>query len=537
MSGTVISSDGVCWNRTAVGQLLLTDADLALPSHIDSGRAAVVKHGAHRTVYRVTLPTGVIYWKHCRLNGPRAWIREIFRGPKAKLEFDRAQAIAARGIETIEPLAWGAYAGRWPRGSVLITRALAGTLPLDEYLLHQPPTTAAARRAMSVALAAYVGRLHAAGITHPDLHPGNLLVRNEPGGPQFILIDVHDVRLGRPLSGRAARANLVLLNRWFQLRTSRTDRLRFWRAYSGGIAGASELEVQTARSTARLWRSRDGRCLRPNRSFCRATGPMCKGFAVRDIDPAFLAELTADPDAPFANPTATILKNSRSSTVCELTAPTPAGPRPMIFKRFRVTDWYDPFTNLLRPSPALRSWKRGHALLDRGLPTPRPVLVLHRSRFGLAAEGYLLCEKIPAAVHLHEKNRDVDFRVRRSMIDALAGLIRRMHERLITHRDLKAANILVTGNADSLSFHLIDLVGVRTHRWVSRRIRVRDLTRLNASFLASPKVTRTDRLRFLRVYLLWGLHGRGEWKDWWKKIEKATAAKVRQNERRQRPLA
>src|SRR5262245_39963368 len=47
----------------------------------------VVKSGPHRTVYRVTLPTGTVYVKHCRITGPRAWAREVLRPPKARLEF------------------------------------------------------------------------------------------------------------------------------------------------------------------------------------------------------------------------------------------------------------------------------------------------------------------------------------------------------------------------------------------------------------------------------------------------------------------
>jgi hypothetical protein len=72
---------------------------------------------------------------------------------------------------------------------------------------------------------------------------------------------------------------------------------------------------------------------------------------------------------------------------------------------------------------------------------------------------------------------------------------------------------------------------------VGGRLRLRDLTRLNASFVASPHVTRTDRLRFLRTYMLWGLAGQGGWKDWWRTVAARTEDKVRRNRRRNRPLA
>ena len=84
---------------------------------------------------------------------------------------------------------------------------------------------------------------------------------------------------------------------------------------------------------------------------------------------------------------------------------------------------------------------------------------------------------------------------------------------------------------------LIDLVGVRRHRRLGRRRKVQNLARLHASFFRDPCVTRTDKLRFLWVYLRCGLRGKPGWKDWWREVEQATLAKVAGNARRGRPLA
>jgi tRNA A-37 threonylcarbamoyl transferase component Bud32 len=537
MTGSArVTVGGLRWVLTAAGRDLLSESDLDLERHQAAGRATVVKHGGHRTVYRVLLLGGEgVYWKHCRLNGPRAWWRDFFRGPKAEMEFDRARALADRGVETIEPLAWARFRGRWPGGSFLITRALDGTVPLDHYLIHHP-FSAAGRRRLTTAFAEYVARLHAAGVTHPDLHPGNLLVGHVGDQPRFYLIDVHDIELRGPL-GQAARVrNLALLNRWFQLRTTPADRLRFWTAYGGAADPdtARQIERETRRSVFGLWKSRDGRCLRENRHFYRMGRPGVAGFAVRELDTTTVADFLRDPDAPFAGPGGETLKASRSATVCVVTVPTAAGPRPMVYKRFRVTHKTDYLAALFRPPPALRSWKNGHALIDRGLPTPRPWLVLHRRRFGLAGTGYLLCDLVPDARHLDDAVRDAGWRHRQQLIDVLARWVRLMHERGVSHRDLKAANVLVTPDGRC---QFIDLVGVRTRRRVPAAVRVRDLARLNASFVASPDVSRTDRLRFLRTYLLWGLRGSAGWRDWWKRVGEATEIKVRRNRRRNRPLA
>lgn len=536
--GERVMAGGLRWTLTPTGRTLLSDTHLVLEKHEAAGRVEVIKHGPHRTVYRVRLPSGdVVYWKHCRLNGPRAWWRDILRGPKAKLEFDRARALTDRGVETIEPLAWAQFPGRWPRGSFLITRALEGTVSLHDQLAEHPPATPTDRRRFTAALAEYVAKLHAAGVTHPDLHPGNLLVRFADGAPKFLLIDVHDVELGPPLDRQARRLNLVLFNRWFQLRTTRTDRLRFWRVYAGPAADpddARRLELETERSVGGLGASRDGRCVRENRHFRRVRRAGLSGFAVRELDPEMIRSFTHDLDSHFVGIDAHVLKTSRSGTVCVVTVPTPGGPRPMVFKRFRVTQWTDYLVGVFRPPPALRSWKMGHALIDRAVPTPRPWLVLHRRRFGLPGDGYLLCDLVPDARHLHDAIREADRLRRQAIIERLARWVRLIHERGVSHRDLKALNILVTTGGD---VQFIDLVGARARRRVPDRLRVRDLARLNASFALSPVVTRADRLRFLRVYLAWGLRGQGDWKSWWDRVLGATEAKVRRNERNRRPLA
>jgi serine/threonine protein kinase len=538
MSGRETTTvDGVRWELSATGRSILTAADLRLEEHIKSGRATVIKHGEHRTVYRIPLPGATVYWKHCRLSGSRAWWRDLLRGPKAKLEYDRFEELARRGIATVQPLAWGRYDTSWPRGSFLITQSLDDAIPLDHYLSEQPPSTMSARRRLTVALASYISALHIAGVSHPDFHPGNLLIREESGEPQFFLIDVHDVHCSKPLTVRDRLANLTLLNRWFSLRVSRTDRLRFWRAYAGADWSrddARKLERQTDRSVTQLWESRDGRCLRENRHFRRIRGNGVDGYCERQLDESIVRELVADPDAAFVRPNVIKLKDSRSSTVCAFDVATQSAPQKMVFKRFQVTRSYDPIVNLLRPSSALRSWKNGHVLIARGLPTPRPVLFLQRRRWEFPTVGYVLFERIDDAWHLHETVARVDTDSLQQIVDLLARWIRIMHDRGISHRDLKAANILVTADGRC---QFLDLDGVRIHRRVGRPTRVRDLMRLNASFLSSPRVTRTTRLRFLRTYLLWGLNGKEGWKSWWKEVDQATQQKVRQNLRRNRPLA
>jgi tRNA A-37 threonylcarbamoyl transferase component Bud32 len=542
---------------------LIGPAGLRLDEWLAAGQAHIIKHGPHRTVYRVLLPGLDFHLKHYRLMDLRARVRQMIRPAKARMEGVRARAVAERGIPTVTPIAYGRRAGE----TFLITRTLDGVQPLNAFLEQvlpglPPGRQARLRQTLARELGVLIAGMHRSGIIHRDLHPANLLVRVGAGdGLRLFVIDLHGVRLGAPLWWPARRDNLVIFNRWFVLRAARTDRLRFWRAYvkyteppavNGQRAPqralererARELERCTRRSNHEFWRRRDRRCLVSNRYYRRVASSTAAGLAVRDLDLATLSTLLAKPDEPFNRPGARLLKDSRSATVAEFTVPDGAGTRAVIYKRFRVTAWSDPWTALVRRSPALRSWVAGHGLRERCLPTARPLLVLHRRRAGLAFEGYLLAEKIEGARELQAWLARLDGmptdrrqRLVRERIEQVARLVRQLHWSHLAHRDLKSANILVEDDlrGEIGPAWLIDLVGVTNHRRVPRSRRVQNVARLHASFRHGA-LTRADKLRFLRTYLQWGLFGQGGWKTWWREIERATEAKIARNTRSGRPL-
>ena len=83
---------------------------------------------------------------------------------------------------------------------------------------------------------------------------------------------------------------------------------------------------------------------------------------------------------------------------------------------------------------------------------------------------------------------------------------------------------------------IIDLVGISRKKAISVPQRVKNLARLNASFFSNKTLSRTDRLRFLRIYMQWNLASKEGWKTRWREIEQATLAKVALNVRRRRLL-
>jgi tRNA A-37 threonylcarbamoyl transferase component Bud32 len=566
------TAGGMLWRITPECRSLFGPDGLRLPEWIASGQARIIKTGPHCTVYRVVLPGIDFYLKHYRLFNTQAWLRQMIRPAKARSEFERGVAVRDHGINTVPPLGFGEHVAM-PGDSFLLTRTVEAE-PLGGFIeMTLPSLPSSCQRRIRTALAEQLGimmaKMHAAGVVHHDLHAGNLLVRlDRTARPELLLIDLHAVRVGTPLGWAARSENLVMLNRWFVLRSDRTDRLRFWRAYAqtwrGDIAMPCEaehrrqqcraLESDTWTSNLAFWRNRDRRCRANNRYYRKVRGPGGAGFAMRDLDPEILAPILRDPDAPFDGPGVKLLKDSPSATVALLEMTVGGEVRRFVYKRFAVTHWSDPLTALVRSTPALRSWVLGHGLRERGLPTPRPLLVLHRQRHRLCREGYLLTEMLPDAVDLRtyldglvERPAAERRAIVRRLIPRLARLALELHRRHLSQRDLKSTNLILSSapcpwsavrESDATGPHiwLIDLVGVSRHGDLGRHRRVKNLARLHASFLQHAALTRTDRLRFLRVYLRWGLLGKIGWKRWWHEVTEVTKDKVARNRRNGRML-
>ena len=256
--------DRIRWHIAPAAMGVLQPGMLDLAAHRASGRREIVKQGPHRIVYRIVLSDLTIYWKHCRLTGIRGYLRQCLRPPKAKMEYDRLVMLANRGVSTIEPLAWGQAAGRMIGETFLITRELPRARPLSIVLEKYANASPVQRNQIASQLGAFIAHLHDSGVYHPDLHPGNILTQMSESACRFALIDLHNIHLGKPIQWRASLANLAVFNRWFALRTSRTDRARFMRSYRLARReitlpkkAANQIEAATLASNHDFWRDRD----------------------------------------------------------------------------------------------------------------------------------------------------------------------------------------------------------------------------------------------------------------------------------------
>lgn len=558
------------WARPEWREALVGPDGLRLAQWRAEGGVSTVKAGPHRVVYRAEVPgRGAVYIKHYLVPNFRSILRQWFRRGKGRNEAKRAVRLAAVGVPTITPVALGEQRKRnFLFENYLVTPEIPDTIPLDQFVedrlpSYPEPARGRLRRRMAEALGVLTARLHEGGILHTDFHPGNLLVRvDDAGQVHLAMIDLDALRFRPRLDPREALANLALLNHYFWIRSGRADRRRFLRAYLGARHSdlgdakdfARQVEAATRGWAERLWRRWGKRCLGTNKYFVayRTRGVWAVGH--RDLDSSDVRALMSDPDAPFARPGATILKNSRTTTVAEISLTVRGKPARVIYKRFNRKKWLDPLLTLFRPSRAWRAWRNGQHLASRGLPTPQNLAVLGRTSDGgrevlprlLPRETYLATIKAEPSITLGEYARSVlpslspaarRERIER-LIPALARLLRTLHERSLSHRDLKADNILIEGDPDAIepTLSLIDLVGVALDHPISDHHRIQNLARIQLSLAHAAGRTRTDSLRFLRVYRAGRGLDRTGWKELWRRIDLACDRKVALNRRNGRKL-
>ena len=562
------SDDTGWWVRADWAGALLKGGRLPLDEWKKSGRLTTVKRGPHRVVYRADLPEGSVYVKHFLVPNFRAKARQWFRSGKGRNEGRRAAKLEAIGVPTITPVALGERrVRRFLLENYLVTKEIANTLPLDEFVerrlpLMPPDRQGRLRRDLARVLADLTARLHDAGFVHQDFHPGNLLIRIEPDDSlRLAVIDLDALRVARRLSWADVRENLALLNHYFWIRCNRSDRYRFLHAYlkarrepmaPSARALSREIERSTRAWAERLWKRWGRRCWSKNKYFNIHRRPGIWAVASRDLDSSSVERIIADPEAILAGAGTVVLKDSRTALVAETTLMVKGRPTRVIYKRFNPKKTLETLLNLVRPSRAGRAWQAAQHLKSRGLPTPQNLAYVVKTGWGplgpwLTRQAYLVTIKADPSISLGEYARDLmplaSPGERREQIGrltvALARLLRVLHDRSISDRDLKAANILIEGDpaAEEVALTLIDLVGVRLLHPLPQGRRLQNLARLQVSLADVPGRTRTDALRFLRAYLPWGLSPRNDWKALWRKVARLIDYKEEKNRRRGRPLS
>lgn len=519
--------------------------------------ARVIKHGSHRTVYRVDLPDRTLYVKHYRCQPWFGVWRHLLRASQSRREWHKTLEVARRRIPTAPPVAIGEVQhGPLVRDNYYVSEGIVGAASLDDYLRSEPRLTTRRRRQIITAVAGLAAEAHAQGIDHNDFHTGNLLIRwsaDQPESPPALyLIDLPGVRFRRSLNWRRSRDSLAMLGGGWLLQLSRTDRWRFWQSYLAARPHASQSfpSDAAAQILARMWRHaraiaamRDKRPLRSNRDFRRVRSDDARAHGVIELKPEHLQALAADPAAPLRRHRNAPVKISHASLLVEASLPLGDQTTAVAYKRSRTNSWWKRLLSPLRRSRAIAGWQTGHALLARGIATARPLAAI-QPRTAVGGESYLATAWLAGALNLHlylwqlaeSDPQDRDRRAARAA-ESLGRLLGRMHAWHVSHRDLKGCNLVVREQSGQTEAYLIDLEGVRFTGGLGDSRRARDLARLAASMEAHSWLTRGVRLRFLRAYLRQLPSARPAWKPLWRRVALETGRFLADFQRRGRPVA
>lgn len=404
----------------------------------ERGETAVraVKENRARTVWRVEAGEPALYVKRF----PPSLFRDRAKKEARLLrELDRAGIPCPRLVATARDRA-GAY---------VVTEEIEGAEVLKTLLAGGGPGT----RGLLDRLARLTRRLHDAGFDHGDLHVGNVLAR----GGELYVIDVHRARRVRSLSARRRIEAAAFVAMSFRDLVPLTEIARFFRAY--GLASKADLLRAFASLRAQFdlhWRSRQERCTKEGTGFVVGDGVYFRRGVDRD---ALIA--AAGAGGP-------VVKQKDGESLERLEGG-------LFLKR-------------TRHARALKIWRNAHAIAVRGIRTPRLDACGHGWVAGEWVDEPDLHTFVPSRYGALARGERIDFLFR------LARFVRRMHDRGIFHRDLKATNVL----AGAREFAVIDVDRVRFPREVSDRDRMFNLAQLNAA--VTPPVTKTDRLRLLGFY-------------------------------------
>lgn len=553
--------------RESWAQVLLGPKGLRLDEWLGDGDVEVVKHGPHRSVYRVRVERREFFVKHFRCCTIWDRLRHWFRRSPARREWLKAERIAKLGISTIRPVAWQEETGRGPVGdSFLVTEAILNGCSLDEYQrrylpLLSPNERRTVGRRLLTDLARFMGRIHQSGIHHHDLHPGNVVVLLEGDRPlvdrerdcyRFHLIDVGGVRFTKALTWSATRTALAVLNAAWGGRMSRTDRYRFWESYLAvrprlKVPPSSQVIQQLKKRTERYCRFRlrrlDRRTLRTNHDFVALRTPSGRSHGVSEMPVDTLRKISASAETLLWENMHQPVKLDRGSLIVEADLCLGDDTVHVAYKRYRARKWWKQLLAPFRPARAVQSWKRGHALQLRGIPAARPVVAVERRRPWYRCESYLAVQWIEGSENLHlylwrmaEKPTQVRMCQANRCAESIGRLLGRMHAQRVLHGDLKGSNLLVADRNGRIESFLVDVDDVCLDADTSRANRVADLARLAASLEAHPWVSRTVRLRFLRAYLKAAGQNSTEWKCLWQAIARRSGRINHRKRRKQQAI-
>lgn len=481
----------VAENRPISWRFARPDDPLAelLASRDWQGEGTIVKRNYRRTVYRLDAGAagqGVVYIKHDHPKSPRNCIKSLWRC-KAQREYLAGHQLSAAGVPVVEFLGWG------KRGveSFVVTREMptAGTF-LDVW--RDCAEQLELRSEFLGRLADFLGVLLRAGVSHPDLHAGNVLVSRRGRQIRFHLVDVFGVRTGQGLTPGLRRRILHLAAGFAHALAEEEavallQRTGGWPRDVDAAAEWRDLVRGFCRDMHRRWRGRRLRLLKQSSLCSRHETSNGTWLLRRPVELGVAEAAVAQHETNFAIGRNIVKCDRRRqlSRVC-------VDGRQYIVKEFRRPRRLPAG---LRPDG--RSWLNTYRLEMAQLPVARCWGWL-RSCDG---RGYLVLDDLGDQTLIDTLQTGGTQAERREVLSAAGRLAAWLHDAGVVHGDLNSSNFMVNREwgYPQMPLVLVDSDRIHVRRWdVSIRSRQRNL--LQTLDLVRLAATRRECLRFLASY-------------------------------------
>ncbi|MEZ5570681.1 MAG: lipopolysaccharide kinase InaA family protein [Halioglobus sp.] len=191
-----------------------------------------------------------LYYKEYLTRSPAESIRARVRGSRATRARINSDALLLAGIDAPRNVHWG----KLPQGrEYLFTETAPGVginRWLTDSLAERQGESLRTRRQLLHALGTFIGRVHATGFIHGDLRPSNVLAAQVQDQFRFTLIANERNVFKTPTPGKMLLRNLTQLNTLPLADLSRTDRMRFFRAWRKQMRDLSVMEAKVLAAEA-----------------------------------------------------------------------------------------------------------------------------------------------------------------------------------------------------------------------------------------------------------------------------------------------
>lgn len=168
------------------------------------------------------------------------------------------------------------------------------------------------------------------------------------------------------------------------------------------------------------------------------------------------------------------------NVVAKLNESLPGAPENYVIKNF---GWRNTISKILSPvmrSRAKKSWDAARWLLEHGVPTPKPIAVHTKRRFGFIRENFYLCESLDEFRSARNiiKDSETPDSEKDVLIQIMAQMVQTIHHHNFVHGDLTLANFMVVDMTPG-EVYLIDLNRGVHFVYLTNMRRIRDIAKMD----------------------------------------------------------